>query len=284
MGHGLAKNIAKAGFSLKFLQHPGNQPVDDLYEIGGTSTPSINDIVKQSNVVFICVTGSAQVADVVMGENGFLNGLEPGTIIVDCSTVEPHVTGEVAKKIIDAGGQFLDAPLTRTPKEAEQGRVNVMVGGDATTLHRVRPLLDSFAENIYHAGPIGTGATLKLLHNYISLGNSVLLAEAVVSAKLSGVDIDTFIDVLATGGGDSTALKRLTPYISGGDIGGFRFSIANAAKDTGYYKSLANHIGAPSVTAEAIQRVFQDALDMGDGAKPVPKLIDLLSEPRPRKA
>ncbi len=173
----------------------------------------------------------------------------------------------------DAG--FLDAPLTRTPKEAEEGRLNVMVGGDEQTLNELRPLLDAFAENIYHAGPVGAGHTLKLLHNFVSLGNCVLLAEAVVCARRGGVNIDTFIDVLASGGGDSIALKRLTPYILGGDEGGFRFSLSNCHKDLSYYTSMAYQQHVPATVAKAIQRVFEFAESKG-GDRPVPHLIDFL--------
>ena len=279
MGHGLAKNIAQAGYTLTFLEHPGNQPVDDLYALGARSVPSIADLTGTSDVIVMCVTGSQQVLEIVCGEGGLLTGITRGKtnqVIVDCSTVEPHVTTDVAAKITAAGARFVDAPLTRTPKEAEQGSANVMVGGDVEVLARIRPLLETFAENIYHAGPIGAGATLKLLHNFVSLGNCVLLAEAVISARRSDVDIDTFIEVLASGGGDSTALKRLTPYILTGDAGSFRFSLANSAKDTAYYRKLAQHLGVPATAAEAIERVFSDAQARGWGDRPVPELIELM--------
>lgn len=277
MGHGLAKNIARAGFPMLFLDHPGNQSVDDLREQGARSTGSVAEIARYSDVVVMCVTGSPQVREIVTGEGGLLTGLAPGTVIVDCSTVEPHVSQAVAAQVEDAGCHFLDAPLTRTPKEAELGKANVMVGGDAGLLERVRPLLETFAENIYHAGPTGAGATLKLLHNFISLGNCVLLAEAAATARQSNVNIDTFIEVLATGGGGSTALNRLGPYISSGDAGGLMFSIANGAKDTGYYRNLVSHLGLPAVAAEAMHQVFAQAMDRGMGDRPVPELMDLMS-------
>lgn len=276
MGHGLAKNIAQAGYPLTFFEHAGNQPVEDLRALGATSSATMTDIAANNDVVILCVTGSEQVKDITIGNQALVNGLGEGKVVVDCSTIEPHVTQKVANEICSSGAQFLDAPLTRTPKEAEQGKANVMVGGDASVLEQVRPILETFAENIYHAGPVGTGATLKLLHNFISLGNCVLLAEAVVSAKRSGVDIDTFIEVLTTGGGDSTALKRLTPYILDGDVGNFRFSIANSAKDATYYKSLADHLDVPAVAADAIQQVFDHFRAKGFGERPVPELIDLL--------
>ena len=278
MGHGLAKNIAQAGYPLTFLEHSGNQPVEDLLALGAMSFNTVIDIAKNNDVVILCVTGSAQVEELTLGNQALVSGLGEGQVVIDCSTIEPHVTQKVAKEIHSTGAHFVDAPLTRTPKEAELGKANVMVGGDASIVEQIRPILETFAENIYYAGSTGTGTTLKLLHNFISLGNCALLAEAVVSAKSSGVDIDTFIEVLTTGGGDSTALKRLIPYILEGDVGNFRFSIANSAKDTTYYKSFADHLGVPSIMADAVQRIFDKYRSEGFGDQPVPELIDLLSK------
>lgn len=283
MGHGLAKNIARAGFPMVFLEHAGNQPVNDLLELGAKSGGCISDIARDSDAIVMCVTGSSQVMEIVSGDRGLLQGLRPGTIVIDCSTVEPHVSQAVAARIEEAGGRFLDAPLTRTPKEAELGKANVMVGGESAVLEKVRPVLEAFAENIYHAGPTGAGATLKLLHNFISLGNCVLLAEAVVTARQSNVDIETLIEVLTTGGGDSTALKRMSPFITGGDAGGLRFSIANSAKDTGYYQSLVEHLGVQALAADAVHRVFQEAAEQGLGDRPVPELINSLSKSSARE-
>jgi 3-hydroxyisobutyrate dehydrogenase-like beta-hydroxyacid dehydrogenase len=278
MGHGMARNLAKDGFPLTFLDHPGNQPVDDLRSLGAESAGSAAAVTQCSDVVFICVTGSPQVRDVVFGAGGVLEGLGPGKTVVDCSTVEPATSRQVAAAVSERGAQFLDAPLTRTPKEAEAGRLNVMVGGDEEVLAPLRPLFDSFAENVYHAGATGAGHTLKLLHNYVSLGNCVLLAEAVVCARAGGVDSDTLLEVLASGGGGSTALQRLSPYILEGDDGNFRFSISNCRKDLTYYTAMANDFEVPAIAAQAIQQVFALANALAGDDRPVPRLIDLLAE------
>jgi 3-hydroxyisobutyrate dehydrogenase len=275
MGHGIAKNLLRSGYKLTLLEHAGNQPVDDLLELGAETLASPAELVRRNDVIFLCVTGSPQLEDVMFQADGVLAGLGEGKTVVDCSTVEPHITLKVADAVFGKDARFLDAPLTRTPKEAEQGRLNVMVGGSEQTLSEIRPLLDTFAENIYHAGPVGAGHTLKLLHNFVSLGNCALLAEAVVCARRGGVNINTFIDVLASGGGDSIALKRLTPYIRGGDEGGFRFSLSNCHKDLSYYTSMAYQQHVPATVAQAIQHVFELAKAKG-GDRPVPQLIDFL--------
>ncbi len=280
MGHGIAKNILRGGYDLVLLEHAGNQPVEDLVQLGAQTMSSASQLARHSDVIFLCVTGSPQLEDAIFRSDGVMEGLEEGKTVVDCSTVEPHITLKVADAVFGKDARFLDAPLTRTPKEAEQGRLNVMVGGDEQTLEEIRPLLDTFAENIYHAGPVGAGHTLKLLHNFISLGNCALLAEAVVCARRGGVDIETFIDVLASGGGDSTALKRLTPYILTQDEGGFRFSLSNCRKDLSYYTSMAYQQHVPATAAQGIQQIFERAETKG-GDRPVPHLIDILDSSEP---
>ncbi len=275
MGHGIAKNLLRSGYKLTLLEHAGNQPVDDLLELGAGTLVSAAELARRNQLIFLCVTGSPQLEDVMFRTDGVLAGLEDGKVVVDCSTVEPHVTLKVADAVFGKDARFLDAPLTRTPKEAEEGRLNIMVGGDEQTLSEVRPLLEAFAENIYHAGPVGAGHTLKLLHNFVSLGNCAVLAEAVVCARRGGVNMDTLIDVLASGGGDSIALQRLTPYILHRDEGGFRFSLSNCRKDLSYYTSMAYQQHVPATVAQAVQQVFELAESTG-GDRPVPHLIDLL--------
>lgn len=276
MGHGIAANILKGGYSLSFLHHPGNQPCDDLIEAGGHQINDIANLVRENDVILICVTGSPQVEEIVLGEAGIASLLSSGQIVIDLSTVEPETTIKVNKAVTEAGGYFLDAPMTRTPKEAEQGRLNLLVGGEKDLIQRIRPLLETFAENIFHAGIVGAGHALKLLHNFVSLGNCALLAEAVICAQKAGVDMDTFIEVLRTGGGDSVALTRLTPFIQSEDEAGFLFSISNCEKDIQYYKNMAEYYRAPTLGADSVHRIYQRANQLAPGTTPVPQIIKLL--------
>lgn len=278
MGHGLAKNIVAKGWPLVFLDHAGNRPTEDISALGGTSVASFAEIAQGTQVIILCVTGSPQVEEIVLGEGGLLTHLGPQHIVVDCSTAIPDSTLRIAEAVAGRGARFLDAPLTRTPKEAEEGRANVLVGADAATFTEVLPILQTFGENIVHVGPVSTGHRMKLLHNYISLGNCVLLAEAALCAKRGGVAMETFIDVLAKGGGDSVALDRMTPFLTQGDPGALRFSLANAHKDLGYYTTMAEAQGVPSRAAQALHEVLGGAVAEGAGAEPVPALVDFLDQ------
>lgn len=276
MGHGIATNIVKHGHALKVLDHPGNQPLDQLKAAGVTTRPTPKALAAESDVIILCVTGTPQVEAILLGDDGVLQSLKPGTIIIDCSTAVPSSTEKVAQAVIAAGGLFLDSPMTRTPKEAAEGRLNLLVGGDAALFERCLPLLKCFAENVTHAGPIGAGHRMKLLHNYVSLGSVALLAEAAACAERAGVNAQTFVDVLAVGGGWGAPLERLKPFLLAGDPNGLRFSIANALKDLTYYNAMASDTQADHTIAEAVKHTLTQATQEGDPNDLVPLLIPRL--------
>src|SRR5262249_26258249 len=128
MGHGMAKNIVEKGHALTVLGHRNREPVDDLVKRGATEAKTAADVARRSDIVFLCVTASPQVEDIVFRKDGLLDGIGSGTIVADSSTAEPTSTMKVAAAIAERGGRFVDTPLVRTPKEAEEGRLVVMTG------------------------------------------------------------------------------------------------------------------------------------------------------------
>jgi 3-hydroxyisobutyrate dehydrogenase-like beta-hydroxyacid dehydrogenase len=277
MGHGIASNIVRHGYELAVLEHPGNQPLDALKAAGAIGLPSARELAARSDAVILVVTGSPQVEAVLTGAGGVLEGLRRGSVVIDCSTAIPSSTARMAQAVQAAGGRFLDAPMTRTPKEAAEGRLNLLVGGDAALLEECRPLLQCFAENITHVGPTGAGHGMKLLHNYVSLGMVALLAEAAACAQRSGVAADAFVEVLAKGGGGGIALERLKPYLLARDPSGLRFSLANARKDLDYYNTMAGDAGAHQGIAAAVLATFDGALAQSGADTLVPELVTLLA-------
>lgn len=277
MGHGIAGNLVRHGYTLAVLEHEGNQPLDALKAAGVTTETSASALAARSDVVIVCVTGTPQVEAVLLGDGGVLAGLRKDCVVIDCSTTVPSSTERVARAVDEAGGRFLDAPMTRTPKEAAEGRLNLLVGGDPALFDECRPILACFAENIVHAGPVGAGHRMKLLHNYVSLGCIALIAEAAACAERSGIDPAILVDVLTKGGGGGAALDRVRPYLLAKDPSALRFAIVNAKKDLGYYNAMAADTGAVDVIAGAVLRTFEQAVAEGGGQRFVPELVSLLS-------
>ena len=277
MGLGIASNIVKHGYSLSVLEHPGNQPLDALKAAGARSFGTVAEVAAQSDIVILVLTGSPQVEAVLTGADGVLSGLKPGAIVIDCSTALPSSTARMAEAVKAAGGRFLDTPMTRTPKEAAEGRLNLLVGGDVALLEECRPVLACFAENIFHAGPIGAGHSMKLLHNFVSLGTIALISEAAACASHHGVAPEAFVDILAKGGGGGVALERLRPYLLARDTSSLRFSVANAAKDLGYYNTMATDADSARAIAAAVLATLEGAHKAAPEAL-VPELATLLDK------
>ncbi|MFM7009155.1 MAG: NAD(P)-dependent oxidoreductase [Betaproteobacteria bacterium] len=278
MGHGIATNLLKHGHALTLLEHPGNQPLARLIASGAHTATDPKNLATGSDIIILCVTGTPQVEEVLLGDNGVLMGLRPDTIIIDCSTVIPASTDHVAAMVIAKGGKFLDAPMTRTPKEAAEGRLNLLVGGDPALFEQCKPILACFAENIVHAGPIGSGHRMKLLHNFVSLGSVTLLAEAAACANAAGIPAQTLVDVLAMGGGWGAALERLKPFLLAGDTSGMRFSVANTLKDLTYYNQMALDLEADRTIAASLKKTLEIACTDSDPQKLLPELVTILSQ------
>ena len=236
MGHGIASNILKnSRHHLTFLTHAGNQPTRQLQENGAKAAATIEQTIDKTDVILLCVTGAAQVEEILFAEGGIFEHAEKGQMIVDCSTSMPEKTREFARKLAPLEVPFIDAAMTRTPKEAAEGRLNLIVGSQKAEFDHLHPLLSQFAEHIIHAGEVGSGQALKLIHNYVSLGYAAVMAEAAAQADKQGIDPQRFLDVLHAGGGNSVVLERFRPFLTDKDISSLQFSLSNAAKDIGYY-------------------------------------------------
>jgi 3-hydroxyisobutyrate dehydrogenase-like beta-hydroxyacid dehydrogenase len=168
--------------------------------------------------------------------------------------------------------------LVRTPKEAEEGRLGVMTGGDPEVIKEIRPILECFAEAIVHAGGIGAGHTLKLINNFIALGTAAAVAEGIATAARAGVDMTALRDVVSSGGANSVMFERLIKVPLANDDTAAKFAISNAAKDLRYYTNMAESLPVAGFVAEAVHQTFIMALNRGYRDKFVPRLVDLICE------
>lgn len=273
MGHGMAKNLLAKGFPLTFKAHRNRSNLADLLAGGAREAATHAEIAKASDIVFICVTGSPQVDEVVLGQNGLCEGAREGLIIVDCSTSEPAETMRIRGILGRAGVIYVDAPLTRTPKEAEEGRLNVMVGADNATFAMIKPVLAAFAENVFHVGPPGAGHVVKLLNNFLALSIAACTAEAFAAGAKAGVPADKLHAIVSAGGVNSGIFQAMYKAFSG-DLNGLTFAIDNARKDLRYYTHLAESLPTTSFIGEAVHQSFIAACNAGYGAKFVASMLE----------
>jgi 3-hydroxyisobutyrate dehydrogenase-like beta-hydroxyacid dehydrogenase len=276
MGSAIAGRVMKQGFELFVLAHHRRTAIDALLDQGATEVPSAAELARRADVVILCVTGTVQVRDVVFGPGGVLEGAHPGLVVIDSTTADPELAQELATALADTGAAFLDAPVNRTPREAREGRLNVLVGGDAAVLEYVRPLMAAYAETVHHLGTHGAGYRAKLIHNFIAQANGAILAEAFGTAAKAGLDLHAFADVCRLSGAHSKTFDRIIPYLLEGDDSGQQFAIRNAAKDMRAYSQLAAAQSSPASIAEAVRQIYVLATNLGHGDQYVPRLFDVL--------
>ena len=278
MGHGAAKHILLKGHPLAILGHRNRQPVEDLLARGATEARTPAALASSCDVVFTCLPSSVEVEAAVFGDHGILAGVHAGMIHVDSTTADPQSTRRIAREYAKQGATIVDAPVGRTPKEAEEGKLSTFLGGDPASLAKVRPIIACYAETIIEAGPLGAAHTLKLVNNFISIGTSAVIAEAIATAAKLGVDLGKLYEVVSAGGANSAMFQMMMPWVLEGDSSRLKGPIRIAAKDMRFYTRLAESAPAAAFIAQAVSQVYQLANVRGHGERFMPTLPGILAE------
>ena len=270
MGHGMAKNLLAKGHQVGITVHRNRERVADLLAAGAHEVAAPTVLGAESEFVFLCVTGSPQVEACV---ESLLGGANPGLTIVDCSTSEPDSTARLRERCAVAEVTFVDAPLSRTPVEAEAGRLNVMVGAEPAVFARLEPVLRGFAENVFHVGGPGAGHTIKLLNNFIAQAICNATAEAFAVGQRAGVDLRQLVSLISAGPVNCGLFQAMAKTLDG-QMDGLKFELDLARKDVRYYTHLAEGLAIPSLIGEAVHQNLTLASALGHGRKYVPSLVE----------
>jgi 3-hydroxyisobutyrate dehydrogenase-like beta-hydroxyacid dehydrogenase len=277
MGHGMAKNLVEKGWPLTVLGHRNREPVEDLKRRGAQEATTARDLALKSDIVVLCVTGSAQVESVIGGPDGLAAAGKP-LLVIDSSTSDPSVTIRLAADLAAKSITLIDAPLGRTPKDAWEGALDVMVGGEPAAVERARPVLEAFAQRVVPTGPTGTGHTMKLLNNFLSMGYAALYAEALMLGAKVGLTPQVFDSVIRGGRMDCGFYQTFFKYVLERDRDAHKFSLRNGLKDVSYLAGLANSSGAANLLGAAVRNSFALAVGSGRGEDYVPMLSDIVAE------
>jgi 3-hydroxyisobutyrate dehydrogenase-like beta-hydroxyacid dehydrogenase len=275
MGHGMAKNILAKGFPLTIRVHRNRKAAEDILAAGAKEVKTNAELARGCDVLILCVTGSPQVEEIIYGESGVLGVAREGLIVVDTSTAEPQSTARIRADLARKGTAYVDAPLARTPREAEEGRLNTMVGADEATLARLKPVLLAYCENIVHAGPPGHGHMLKLVNNFIAMSIATAVAEACATCAKAGVSIAKLHELVSAGAVNSGIFQLMVGrMLEAGDLTGLKFTLVNAMKDLRYYTHFAESLPSPAILGEAVHQSLVNANLLGFGDKFVASLIE----------
>ena len=277
MGHGMAANILEGGYPLQVRGNRNRVPVDDLVARGAVEAASPRAMAEACDIVHLCLSDSPQVEAVIRGPDGLLASGRRGLIVIDTTTADPTSTDALAREMEAAGMTLVDAPLGRTPKEAEAGTLDALVGASAEAFERVRPVIECWAGSIRHVGPVGSAHRMKLVMNFIAMGYGALYSEALAMGVRSGISPQTVREVMGASRMSNGFFETFMSYAVDRDPEAHLFTLRNAAKDTRYAAAMAtragvaNHLGAP------IANVYAMAEAMGRGADYVPSISDFVA-------
>jgi 3-hydroxyisobutyrate dehydrogenase-like beta-hydroxyacid dehydrogenase len=272
MGHGMGVNILKHGFPLRVMAHKNRNAVDDLVQRGAKEVPTPKAIAASCEIVLLCVPGAKEVEALVTGDDGLAAGSRPGLTVVDCTTSDPSTLLRLAAEYAPRGLVFVDAPLGRSPHGAWQGALSTMVGGELSTLERIRPILAAFATTIQHAGVLGNGHRLKLVNNLISLGYAALYSEALALAVKAGLDAASFDALMRSSRMHCPFYDTFMGWVVSGDRQSHPYALDDALRTISDVVQFSRSVGLKGRLAGSVREIYAEAVADGFSAAMLPEL------------
>ena len=265
MGEPICRNLVKKSGKRVLAHDLSPEPLARLGADGADVAASAAELIKQSDLLFLCLPSAKHVRAVFEGD-GILKNIRSGQVVVDLGTSSVSQTRDFAAQLRARGAAWADAPIARTRQAAQDGTLSVMVGATPALYADIEPLIRCFATDVTHCGEVGAGQVMKILNNMVLFETVNALAEAVAVAKHNGVDPKLLLDTLSKGSADSFALRNHgMKAIVPGNFPERAFSTEYALKDLSYALELAADAGFRIRGAELIGTVLQEAIDAGSG-------------------
>ncbi len=263
MGRGMAHNLRKAGFALTVWNRTAAR-MDELVAAGAQAAASPADVAAQSDIIFICVSDTPDVEAVILGAEGVMHGAQPGALVVDCSTISPKATRDLAARLAEHGIGMLDAPVSGGSEGAARGTLSIMVGGPADQFARALPAFEAMGKTITHVGDHGAGQTVKGVNQVLVVGNCLAMCEALLFAQAGGVDLEKTHAAISQGAAGSWMFSNRGPQIIARD---WRpgFTIDLQQKDLRLVLEAAEELGVPLVATALINNLYRTLQARGLG-------------------
>jgi 3-hydroxyisobutyrate dehydrogenase-like beta-hydroxyacid dehydrogenase len=272
MGYGIAKNILKNNHKLYVVANKKRITIDKIVKEGAEEVNSLEEFSnKKLDVLFMCVTNTPIAKSI---SEKISRILDNNTLIIDITT--HNKTGSIETEEIYKSNNinYIECPVMGGPVQAEEGVLGGIIGGSEANFKLAEPYLKIFCKDYFYFGPVGMGAKSKLLNNFLSLGNGVLVNHLAKTAKELGLDLKKIFDVAKLGSGNSTALNRVFDNMLKNDFTGFKFTASNSVKDLTYIQDLLKDFPEAEKVAEINKNYFQKAVDDGYGENFISELIN----------
>jgi 3-hydroxyisobutyrate dehydrogenase len=274
MGRGMARNLHRAGFLNCVWNRTPSVAAELAAELGVAAGRDAADLASRCDIVVLCVSADADVLEVV---DAMRPGLRPGAVVVDCSTVSADTAREAARRLGEAGVEFLDAPVSGGVEGARDGKLAIMVGGPEAAFERAQPVLSAMGRTVTHFGSTGAGQAAKATNQIMCAGIIQAVAEAMAFAKAEGLPLDKLIDTLGQGAGSSWYFVHRAPNILRDSYpAGFRVRLHE--KDLRICREMAARLGVELPVIETTLASYRRLIEQGHGDEDISTIFRLKDE------
>lgn len=280
MGAAMAVRLAGAGHELVLFNRTRSRAEEVAAQTGARVAGTAAEAAAGASTVLVSLADDAAVSATYAGPGGLAAGLESGAVVLESSTVAPATVRSLEPLVSGRGAVLLDTPVSGSVPVVQRGELTILAGGDQAALDRARPALDSFARRVFHLGPLGAGATMKLAVNSIVHALNQAVAEALVLAERAGVDRAAAYQVFAASAAGAPYVQYKQEAFLHPDTTPPAFSLALVAKDLDLITDLAGEAGARMDLTAAGRALVDEALAAGYGARDLSALADLLRTSR----
>ncbi|MDQ0199349.1 NAD(P)-dependent oxidoreductase [Neobacillus ginsengisoli] len=276
MGHPMAQNLLKKGYELTIYNRT-KEKTELLKQQGAAVANSPKEVSLRSEIVFTMLTADAAVEEVVLGENGIVNGVHSGLIVVDSSTISPSTSKKLAAALSQHGVDMLDAPVTGSEPQAIQGILTFMVGGKKDLYEKCMPLFLAMGQAAYFMGENGKGSYTKLANNTMAAINLLSFTEGVTMATKAGIDPEIFVNVVSGGGARSGQVDNKASKVFNRDFTP-HFMTQLIHKDLGLASNVAKELEISTPVLALAKEIFQMAKAKGYGSEDMSAVIKCYEE------
>jgi 3-hydroxyisobutyrate dehydrogenase/2-hydroxy-3-oxopropionate reductase len=275
MGYPMARNLLRAGHEVALWSHASDKARKLAAEEKGLCCDTPRQVAENADWIFLCVGDTAMAKEVILGQDGIIQGARPGTVVADASTISPSQSRLIGQTLKAKSVDFLDAPCTGSTGGANTGTLTFMVGGEEAVFEKTKPFFEIMGKRLYYCGGPGMGLQAKLSQNLILSNILMAFNEAIVMATKAGVDPKLMLDILDNSAAKSGLIAYKAPFVFRRDFTP-NFSTKWMNKDVGLILELGKELGVPLLLTSRTQELFERAMAEGHGDEDMCSTIKVL--------
>jgi 3-hydroxyisobutyrate dehydrogenase-like beta-hydroxyacid dehydrogenase len=277
MGYPMARNLLRAGHEVALWSNTSEKARKLAAEEKGLYCETPAQVAEKADYIFLCVGNTAMSKEIILGPDGLILGVRPGTVIADASTISPSQSRKIGQALKAKGVDFLDAPCTGSTPGANGGTLTFMVGGEEAVFEKTKPFFDPMGKRLYYCGDPGMGLQAKLTQNLILSNILMAFNEGMVLATKGGVDPKLMLDILDNSAAKSGLISYKAPFVFRRDFTP-NFSTKWMHKDVGLILDLGQELGVPLLLTALTHQLFQTAISAGHADEDMCSTIKVLEE------